>query len=214
MDEYLPILSIETSGDLCSVCLFFNESKFVEKRVLAQHIHSEKLFVMIDEVVNEFSEQNDMKSIAVSAGPGSFTGLRIGMAAAKGIAFGKNLPIIPVPTLQATALSILPFVAEQRSFVIANCMNNDELYFARFAKKNNRLECIESECLVAVENIEKKLLPDEPLWGNYKSDEKGTFISALDVARWAYFFGKELLTFEYDYLEPNYLKNFIAKVKK
>lgn len=217
MKNNLPILAIESSGSLCSACLYFSDEKFVEKNLLDKHIHSEKLFSIIDECRREFPEENEFKSIAVSIGPGSFTGLRIGLAAAKGIATGKNIPIIPVPTMAAFAFGISDFIHEEDNFVIADHVNRDELYFARFVKRDNAVSCIDEPKLVEINLIEKELSKNELLFGNYNHEynqNKFTHYSACNIARWAYFFGKELVTFDYDNLEPLYLKNFIAKGEK
>ncbi|MCK5458218.1 MAG: tRNA (adenosine(37)-N6)-threonylcarbamoyltransferase complex dimerization subunit type 1 TsaB, partial [Melioribacteraceae bacterium] len=111
MSEEKKILSIETSGELCSVALYFSEQKYDERNILMKHIHSEKLVPMIEELLNSNSvKTNELDWIAVSNGPGSFTGLRIGMTTAKGLAFASNLPILPVPTFDALSLQISIYV--------------------------------------------------------------------------------------------------------
>src|SRR4030042_6611650 len=105
MKVQLPILAIETSGELCSTAVMLSEQSFVEMNILKKHVHSQKLFDMIDLVLkNANVELKDIACIAVSIGPGSFTGLRIGLSAAKGMAVGANLPIVPVPSFQALSL--------------------------------------------------------------------------------------------------------------
>ena len=150
-------------------------------------------------------------------GPGSFTGLRIGMSVAKGLAFGLDIPIIPVKTFDALAMQISENIDNDENIIIANNVNMDELYFAEFKKKEEKLELVHDVQLVnKTEFEETEYLPahrvgnyfDRPDFPEYSSPE------ALYVAKWAYFYGKDLLTFNYDYLEPNYLKNFIPKVKK
>ena len=98
MSEDKPILSIETSGNLCGACIYFSDEKYFEASLNLRNSHSEKLFEQIDFVIKSSRIKiTNLKCIAVSAGPGSFTGLRIGMSAAKGLAFGTSLPIVPVP---------------------------------------------------------------------------------------------------------------------
>ena len=95
----LPILSIETSQNCCGACVYFNENKFFEMSVNSKFSHAEKIFEIIDTVIKSSGVAlHDLGAIAVSSGPGSFTGLRIGMSAAKGVGFGASLPIIAVPT--------------------------------------------------------------------------------------------------------------------
>ena len=91
MIEFLPLLAIETSDNICSACIYFNDEKYFSTKVILKHSHSEKIFDVIDSVISQSGIlKNEVKSIAVSAGPGSFTGLRIGMAAAKGFSQALN----------------------------------------------------------------------------------------------------------------------------
>ena len=84
----------------------------------------------------EFRLKN-ISAVAVSSGPGSFTGLRIGMSAAKGLAFGVSLPIISVPTFEALAFQLSNGLADGTEFIIANKVNSEEIYFAKFKVKSN-----------------------------------------------------------------------------
>jgi tRNA threonylcarbamoyladenosine biosynthesis protein TsaB len=158
----------------------------------------------------------DLSHIAVSSGPGSFTGLRIGMSAAKGIAFGASLPIVPVPTFEALALEISSFLNDGTIFIIANKVKADELYFAKFQIKSNSYIFTENLKIIDINEL-KTDFNSVSLFGNAFINLKNMVknnISAprpLYVAKWSKLFGKDLLTFEYDYLEPNYLKNFIIK---
>ena len=98
------ILAIETSTQMCAVALTEDEHLIAESRVNIQNIHAEKLFPLIHSVLAAASfEQQKLDGIAVSIGPGSFAGLRIGLSAAKGIALGHDIPIVSAPTLQALA---------------------------------------------------------------------------------------------------------------
>ena len=91
---------------------------------MEKNIHSEKLLEVVEAVLKKsLVKINEVGSIAVSSGPGSFTGLRIGMSAAKGLAFGANLPIISVPTFEALALKICDIIPDKTEFVICNKVN-------------------------------------------------------------------------------------------
>ena len=73
MSDLLPILAIESSGELCSVCIMEDENTFWEVNAKKKYIHSEKIFLMIDSLFNLADlKVPDLKSIAVSMGPGSF----------------------------------------------------------------------------------------------------------------------------------------------
>ncbi len=208
----LPLLAIETSSELCSVALMINEKIVYEINVKEKHIHSKKLLSMTDEVLKLSGiDIKDLKSTAVSIGPGSFTGLRIGLSAAKGIALGANLPIIPVPTFEVLAFDICRYLPDRSKFAIANVVNSEELYFAKYKKTNGSYETIEELKLIKKEKLDSKVSKDELIFGDYRN--KVGFTAASQIANWSYIFGKDLLTFEYDYLEPNYLKKFVTRVK-
>lgn len=218
MNNLLPILAIESSADLCSAALLFDKDEFVDKNLTGKHVHSEKLLTTINDVFTEAGIGiKDIRAIAISVGPGSFTGLRIGMAAAKGLAFGANLSLIPVPTYEAFALQLCTEVAANEKFVIANSVNTEELYVEEFRREIEYFSKITDVHLVKKKDFNKDIYGDCKIFGNYvdgKDQKNIASPKALFVAKWAYLFGKDLLTSNYDYLEPNYIKNFIAKVKK
>lgn len=100
----MRILGIESSAITASVAVVTDDQMTAEYTMTHKKTHSQTLLPMIQEIVN--MAEIDLKSIdaiAVSAGPGSFTGLRIGSATAKGLAMALNLPIISVPTVDAMA---------------------------------------------------------------------------------------------------------------
>lgn len=99
------LLCIETSGKNCSVALF-EDLQLVSIREVhtEQFSHSENLHVFIEQVLKESNlHPKAIKAIAISAGPGSYTGLRIGVATAKGLCYGWDIPLIALPTLRILA---------------------------------------------------------------------------------------------------------------
>ncbi len=223
MNEIKPILSIETSESLCGVCVYFDDNKYFETNVHLKNAHAEKLFAAINSTLDAAkTDIIDIGAIAVSNGPGSFTGLRIGMSAAKGLAFAANIPIIPVPTFEALALQISTYNENGKEFIIANKVNSEEIYYAKFQIKSNNYIFVDNLSIIKREefsNIAKNAL----IFGNVKiknDDNKEIQIvniatpNPFYVAKWGRLFGTDLLTYNYDYLEPNYLKNFIIKVRK
>jgi len=213
--EILPLLAVETSEKLCGVSLLLNEKEFYSAKIFLPHSHSEKLFELIEMIRDNASiKLNEIKSVAVSSGPGSFTGLRIGMAAAKGIAAGLNIPIIPVPTFEALAFQLSQILPDEQKFIIANKANRDEAYFAKFHVKNNNY----------IFEVELKILPIEDikqgdrelLFGNISLNHNQIISPEPEyVGFWAVKFGKDRLVKDFDFLEPNYIKDFIIKeVKK
>lgn len=218
MNKHFPILAIETTSDLCSVSVQLDQNSYVEVNHLAKHVHSEKLINMIEKVVEESGIKiNQYASVAISIGPGSFTGLRIGLSAAKGIAFGAKLPLISVPTFEATAYSIKKYLKEDETFSIVFNASNEDFYFEKYQIKNSELLKIVELTLVDKSRIHELMNNNELLFGNAKIENfevRKIFHNATSISNWAYLFGQDLLTFDYDNLEPKYIKQFIGKVKK
>lgn len=101
------ILNIESATEVCSVALA-DQGKLIAIRESAGRDHASLLAVFIDEVVREANiSLKDIQAVAVSRGPGSYTGLRIGVASAKGICYALNKPLIAIDTLQSMANSFL-----------------------------------------------------------------------------------------------------------
>jgi len=211
------ILGIETTGELCSVSLFFSEKEIFTSGIQKKHVHSEKLLELVDSVFKTAStEIKNIGAIAVSMGPGSFTGLRIGLSAAKGLATGAELPIIPVPTFDAMALEAATILPDESQFIIANSVNITELYVARYTIHDSAIKVATPLNLILKKEFENYKNNDDIILGNFapKVFKKFSEPGAEFICRWAYIYGKDLLTFDYDYLEPLYLKDFVAKESK
>lgn len=213
-----PILAVETSGNACSAAVMMDEEYIIEYSIKLRHIQSEKIISTIDTVIREAKiKPADLNHIAVSMGPGSFTGLRIGLSAIKGIAAGAEKPVVPVPTFDAFAFQIAQYLPNGTNFCIANKVNRDELYFAKYVSNEGKVENINAIDIVNADEMSDLLKEDLKCFGDFNSKSGKISISypsAEMIARWSYFFGKDLLTFDYDYLEPFYHKDFIPKVKK
>lgn len=98
------ILQIETATQVCSVAISLNGETIALKEETAQNIHASKLTLFIEDVVKAAGlKYTDLDAIAVSKGPGSYTGLRIGVSTAKGLCFALDKPLIAVGTLQMMA---------------------------------------------------------------------------------------------------------------
>ena len=105
------ILHIETSTTMCSVSISDKTQLLASKEMNDGYSHAENLHLFIESVLKEASIKiTTLNAIAVSKGPGSYTGLRIGVSAAKGLAYALNIPLISVDTLQ-----IMAFQAKQLS---------------------------------------------------------------------------------------------------
>jgi tRNA threonylcarbamoyladenosine biosynthesis protein TsaB len=102
------VLGIETATMLGGVAVMDDEAGLVaEVRTNVKATHSERLMRELDQMLRRAGlALGDLDALAVSAGPGSFTGLRIGLATAKGLAFATGLPVVAVPTLEAFAWGV------------------------------------------------------------------------------------------------------------
>ena len=157
LSENKPVLAFETSENICGVCIYFSDDKYFSSSINLKHSHSEKIFEITDGLLKSANiKPSDLDSIAVSEGPGSFTGLRIGFSAAKGIAYGANLPIIPVPTYEAFALQLLSVLKENDEFIISNRVNKEEVYFTRFQIRGNNYIFAEELTILTKELFVKK----------------------------------------------------------
>lgn len=104
------ILQIETATTVCSVALAKDARVIAVKEVNERNVHAEKITVFIEQVFAEAGAKlQDLDAVAVSRGPGSYTGLRIGVSTAKGICFALDKPLIAVDTLAAMASGALAF---------------------------------------------------------------------------------------------------------
>lgn len=130
------ILAMDTTAITASVALLEDDCVIASFDVHNKLTHSEKLLPMINNVLsNSGYTIDDVDLIAVSKGPGSFTGVRIGVATAKGLAYPRNLPIVGVSALEAMAESfIIPSLPLFKSIILCPVMDarRDEFYNALF----------------------------------------------------------------------------------
>lgn len=104
----VTILQIETATSVCSAALSVNGETIALKELAAQNIHAGSLTLFIEEAMQTAGiSYNALDAIAVSKGPGSYTGLRIGVSTAKGICFAMEKPLIGIGTLQMMAKGFL-----------------------------------------------------------------------------------------------------------
>ena len=102
------LLAIETSSLVSSVALLHEQTLRAELTIQARLTHSEQLMPHIADMLEKASvPKTAIDAVAVSIGPGSFTGLRIGMASAKGLSFGWNVPLIGIETPTALAWNFI-----------------------------------------------------------------------------------------------------------
>ena len=101
------LLAIETSSTICSAAVLKDNNCIAIKESNSPMMHAEILPIYVKEILkNTNIKPNMINAVAVSIGPGSFTGLRIGLSFAKGFAMAHSLPILPVPTMQSIAFGL------------------------------------------------------------------------------------------------------------
>lgn len=125
------ILHIETSSEICSVALSDGTDVIALEKGSKINTHAESLFPFIQKVLEGHAFQ-DLKAVAISAGPGSYTGLRIGTSAAKGMCYALNIPLIAVPTVQIIANEprFLPMVRPNDKICVCIDARRMEVYYA------------------------------------------------------------------------------------
>lgn len=219
------ILNLETATTNCSVSLaVMGEVVAIKEQNTPNYSHSEQLHLFIQEVLDEASvAMDEIDAIAVSKGPGSYTGLRIGVSAAKGLCFALGKPLLSVATLRSMALQhdtdadfIVPLLDARRM----------EVYAAVFDAKGNQIRQTTAEIITPdsfceySKNGKVHLLGTgalkcrEVLKHRNFSFDTAVVPSANDMAGLS--FGKfQNQEFEdVAYFEPFYLKDFIIPSKK
>ncbi|MGC9365137.1 MAG: tRNA (adenosine(37)-N6)-threonylcarbamoyltransferase complex dimerization subunit type 1 TsaB [Fidelibacterota bacterium] len=131
----MNILGIDTSTDNCSVGLVTDGEIVARNAQIGRSMASEHLLVLVDEMLKKTVPMEAIDAIAISIGPGSYTGLRIGLATAKGLAYPRKLPLLPVPTM-----TILERAARQTidsDLVVVIKSHRDLAYHTLFQKDQN-----------------------------------------------------------------------------
>ncbi len=160
----MKILGIETATQICSAAIIENEQLLADYRLNIKNIHAQGLFRIIGHLCQMTdTEINKLDGIAISIGPGSFTGLRIGLAAVKGLAISSNIPVTAVSTLQALA-----FQAPITNGLICPLLKsrNREYYAALFDRKNGRDQLIKKVSVIASDQLLSFLQPGTLLIGH------------------------------------------------
>ena len=134
----MNILAVDTSATSASVCVAQENKIIGEFSINTSLTHSQTLVPMIEQVSEKTGIALDnIDAIAVNAGPGSFTGVRIGVAAVKGIAFSRNIPCVSVSTLESMAYNMLDSECIVCAVMDARC---SQVYNALFKVSNGEVE--------------------------------------------------------------------------
>ncbi|WMI69418.1 tRNA (adenosine(37)-N6)-threonylcarbamoyltransferase complex dimerization subunit type 1 TsaB [Mangrovimonas sp. YM274] len=215
------ILSIETTTTNCSVAISEEGKTIVLKEDNGNgYSHAESLHVFIDEVIKSANIQGaELDAIAISKGPGSYTGLRIGVSAAKGLCFSLDKPLISVSTLEALACQVNAFDGVIVPMLDARRL---EVYSAIFDNNYKAIREVQAEVLDADSYAKYLENGSVHFVGNGVEKTKGLishpnaiFVegklpSAKEMGALAYDKFKKNDIEDVAYFEPFYLKDFIA----
>ncbi len=125
------LLHIETSTRTCSVCIAQDGTLLSIEEVTGEYDHARILTTLIDKVIADAGiSYNQLDAIAVSEGPGSYTGLRIGTATAKGLCYALQIPLIGIPTLQILASYLVKNYGGYSKYAVLMPSRKDEVYYA------------------------------------------------------------------------------------
>ncbi len=221
------IILIETATEVCSVALAFDGHLVSLRETNQGNSHSANVAVFIEEVLKEAGKTpKDLDAVAVSKGPGSYTGLRIGVSSAKGLSYGLKIPLISIDTLLAITYGVL----ESHSVNKANTLfcpmidaRRMEVYSAFYDAHLREIRIVQAD--IVDENIYLDFLNQQTVYffgnGSQKCKEvlskhaNAHFIEniQLSAVHMMYFAEEKFKKKEFEnsaYFEPFYLKDFIA----
>lgn len=218
------ILNIETATKNCSVAISKNGETLKCIEIAEEgYSHAERLHVFIEQILTETQLTfQDLSAIAVSQGPGSYTGLRIGISAAKGLCFALDIPLIAVDTLAVLASQakvqdglIIPMIDARRMEVYSTIFNTN-LEKTRAVQAEIITEVSFSEitetCYFVGDCAEK--CQSVLTKSNFVFLENVVYPSASDMSRFSYEKFKNNDFVNVAYFEPYYLKDFLITVSK
>jgi len=222
------ILNIETSTTVCSIAIGIDGKIVSVNEVNNGYSHAEKIEELIEKSLNDAKVSlKDLDAVSVSKGPGSYTGLRIGVSIAKGLCFGLKTPLISVPTLEAMAMSPLLLDNKNEAKVPMLDARRMEVYACVLGTNNQVIS--PTSAIVIDENSFKETLKNTTVFFGPGMDKCKPILSQNSYAN---FIGNVLPSAaqmvaisdtkfsnnEFEdvaYFEPYYLKNFVAgKPKK
>jgi len=147
----MKLLALDSSGLVASVAVLEDENLLGEYTTNVKKTHSQTLLPMLDEILRMTGQKLDsIEAIAIASGPGSFTGLRIGSATAKGLGLALNKPLISVPTLEALAYNL--FDTARWICPIMDARRN-QVYTGIYAFENHLLKVQKEQCAIAIEEL-------------------------------------------------------------
>lgn len=222
----MAILCIESSGNICSAALSMGSSKVLSSVVSTTGEHASLLTTAISNVVSEAGiAYSALDAVAVSAGPGSYTGLRIGASTAKGICYANDLPLISIPTLEIIAEEIfqntnaeyaLPMIDARRMEVYCAVINRNFEYVlntqAKILDENSFADIFASHRVApggSGAEKSKKLITSPNASFVDEANAKAQFMARLAESKF-----QSGNFADVAYFEPFYLKEYVAVISK
>lgn len=218
------ILNIETATKNCSVAIAKDGETIICKEIAEEgYSHAEKLHVFIEEIIAESGiSVHDLVAVAVSQGPGSYTGLRIGVSAAKGLCFALNIPLIAVDTLQTLASQakisegkIIPMLDARRmevySAIFSAELKTERAILAEVIDENSFKDFTETLYFVGDCTEKCKTVLTKK---NFVFLEDIKYPSAASMSKISYEKYQKSDTVDVAYFEPYYLKDFMVAAPK
>lgn len=223
------IISIETATKVCSIALHRDGELIALREDDNQHSHSANITLFVDEVVREAGITfSDIDAVAVSKGPGSYTGLRIGVSAVKGFCYGLGKPLISVNTLMAMAQYTALSTHKKTNALLCPMIDarRMEVFCALINQQNQWVK--ETEAVIVDENSFRQELETQPIvfFGDGAAKCQNTinhpnaiFVDGVRPSAkyigelaWEKFNQKQFE--DVAYFEPFYLKEFVATTPK
>lgn len=151
----MKILAIDSSGLVASAALIEDDNMVAEYTINYKKTHSQTLLPMIDEIVKMTdTDLNSIDAIAIAGGPGSFTGLRIGSATAKGLGLALDKPLIHIPTVDGLAFNL--FGTDKVICPIMDAKRN-QVYTGLYEFLNTQFHVMEEQMAVSIDEIIHKI---------------------------------------------------------
>ena len=228
-DRMSTILHIETSTDVCSVAVSEDSQVIFQQDDHSGPNHAERLGTMVDEALS-FTDNHAIPfdAVAVSCGPGSYTGLRIGVSMAKGICYGRDLKLIAVPTLELLCVPVLLREIPEDDALLCPMLDarRMEVYAGIYTRALKPVREIGADVVTA--ETYKEYLDAHPVYffgnGAKKCMEtihhpNAHLIEGIEpLAKWMQPLAERRLlngqTEDVAYFVPYYLKDFVAKMPK
>lgn len=221
----MKLLTISSASDILSISLTENEKLIGSTEIIGHKSHAENITPAINKMLNSKSiEIVQLEGIAVNLGPGSFTGLRVGLSMAKGLAFGANLKLYAYTNFEEIICGAIHKYALNGKTSVLIPSRKNEFYFGAFDIKEKKFQQLDKLELMTLEeylshqhNFDFIITDEKSAQSLTKDISLNKFIIIQNNAYWGALLvnsnPQKFLYLDYFYLEPMYLKNFEPKIK-